>query len=285
MLKPYLIEIRLMGETKDLTKKLIYDIFHKFKVRGQIRKKPVPHVTLFGPFGCKSIREVIHAIGEVGSEYKELEYGIDGFDFFELKKKFLFITTSTKKNVIYLKIKPSEDLKDFRHELAKRLLKFTDAVNASHDSRDKFQFHATIAMKDIHHKFDEIWEYLKSYDIKTKGMCYRITLLNQGKIMYEYELPTKRLLNRQQALRRRPRESSDEDRTRQSSQKTRERSTSSLKECYEILEVSDGSTTNDIRASYRRLSLLWHPDKHRDSTRKKIAEEQMKLINNAKTTL
>ena len=78
-----------MGETKDLTKKLIYDIFHKFKVRGQIRKKPVPHVTLFGPFGCKSIREVIHAIGEVGSEYKELEYGIDGFDFFELKKKFL----------------------------------------------------------------------------------------------------------------------------------------------------------------------------------------------------
>ena len=26
-------------------------------------------------------------MGEIGSEYKELEYGVDGFDYFELKKK------------------------------------------------------------------------------------------------------------------------------------------------------------------------------------------------------
>ncbi len=205
MIRPYLIEIRLMGEPKHLAKKLIYDIFHKFRVQGQVRKRPVPHVTLFGPFGCKSIREVIHTIGEVGSEYKQLEYRIDGFDYFELKKKFLFVITSTKKNVIYLKIIPSEDLKDFRHKLAKKLLKFTDAVNASHDSRDKFKFHATVAMKDIHYKFDKIWEYLKTYDIKTKGMCYRITLLKEGKIMYEFDFPTKRLLNRRQSLSRRKR--------------------------------------------------------------------------------
>jgi len=203
MERPYLIEIRLMGESKNLTRKLIYDLFHKFRVQGQVRKRPVPHVTLFGPFACRDIRTVIHDIGEVGSKYTELPYDIDGFDYFELKKKFLFITTSTKKNVIYLKIIPSEDLKDFRHELAKKLLKYTDAVNASHDSRDKFKFHATIAMKDIHHKFDEIWGYLKNYDIKTKGMCYRITLLKQGKIMYEYDMPTKRLLNRRQSLSRR----------------------------------------------------------------------------------
>lgn len=203
MFRPYLIEIRLMGEPKHLARQLIYDIFHKFRVRGQVRKRPVPHVTLFGPFGTKSMRDVIHTIGEVGSEYSELEYGIDGFDYFELKKKFLFITTSTKKNVIYLKIIPSDELKDFRYKLAKKLLEFTDAVDTSHDSRDKFKFHATIAMKDIHHKFDEIWEYLKNYDIKTKGMCYRVTLLNQGKIMYEYEFPTKKLLNRKQVLGRR----------------------------------------------------------------------------------
>ena len=271
-----------MGDSKNITKKLIYDIFHKFNVRGQVRKKPVPHVTLFGPFACKNIRQVIHDIGEVGSEYAELPYEIEGFDYFELKKKFLFITTSTKKNVIYLKIKPSGDLKDFRHELAKKLLKYTNAVNTSHDSRDKFKFHATLAMKDIHHKFDDIWDYLKNYDIKTEGMCYRITLLNQGKIICEYELPTKRLLNRKQALRRRPRQSTGRQSTgRQST----ERNTSSLKECYEILEINANSTPTEIRSSYRRLSLLWHPDKHKDSTRKKIAEEQMKLINNAKKTL
>ena len=136
----------------------------------------------------------------MGSQYSELPYDIDGFDYFELKKKFLFITTSTKKNVIYLKIVPSDDLKDFRYDLAKKLLKFTDAAKASHNSKNKFRFHATIAMNDIHYKFDKIWEYLKGYDIKTEGMCYRITLLKRGKIMYEYELQTKRLLNRRQSI-------------------------------------------------------------------------------------
>jgi len=204
--KPYLIEIRLMGESKHLARQLIYDIHRKFRVMGQVRKRPVPHVTLFGPFGTRNIRQVIRDIREVGAEYSELEYGIDGFDYFELKKKFLFITTSSKKNVIYLKIIPSENLKDFRHKLAKKLLKFTDAVNASHDSKEKFKYHATVAMKDIDRKFDRIWEYLKNYDIKTKGMCYRITLLKEGKIMYEYDFPTKRLLNRRQSItRRRPR--------------------------------------------------------------------------------
>ncbi len=204
-LKPYLIEIRLMGESKLLTRKLIYDIFHKFRVTGQVRHRPVPHVTLFGPFGCKLIRDVINNIGEVGSDYLELGYSIDGFDYFEFKKKFLFITTSTKKNVIYLKIQPSEELKEFRHKLAKKLLKITDTNNIAHDSKDKFEFHATIAMKDIDRKFEKIWEYLKDYKIKSKGVCLRITLLKNGKIMYEYELPTKRLLTRRQSLSRRKR--------------------------------------------------------------------------------
>jgi len=195
-----------MGESKHLARQLIYDIHRKFRVMGQVRKRPVPHVTLFGPFGCRNIRQVIHDIREVGAEYSELEYGINGFDYFELKKKFLFITTSSKKHVIYLKIIPSENLKDFRHKLAKKLLKFTDAVNASHDSKEKFKFHATVAMKDIDRKFERIWDYLKNYDIKTKGMCYRVTLLKEGKIMYEYDFPTKRLLNRRQSItKRRPR--------------------------------------------------------------------------------
>ena len=87
--------------------------------------------------------------------------------------------------------------------MAKKLLKFTDAVEASHDSKNKFKFHATIALKDIHRKFDRIWDYLKNYKIKTNGVCLRITLLKKGKIMYEYELPTKRLLNRRQSIGRR----------------------------------------------------------------------------------
>lgn len=198
--KPFLIEIRLMGETKYITRRLIYDIYNKFHVRGAIKHRPVPHVSLFGPFRCRSINDVVNAIGQVGSKYEELKFQIDGFDYFELKKKFLFITTSSKKNVIFLKINPSDDLKEFRHELAKKLLKITDATEIDRDSKDEFKFHATLALKDIDRKFDEIWDYLKNYRIKTDNVSYRITLLRKGKIVYEYDLKRRKLLTRRQAL-------------------------------------------------------------------------------------
>ncbi|MGY5149564.1 MAG: hypothetical protein ACW9W3_05825 [Candidatus Nitrosopumilus sp. bin_68KS] len=66
---PYLIEIRIRGDIRDLCKKLIFDIYHKFRVRGMVRKRPVPHITLFGPFGCRSIKNVIETIKEVGQDY------------------------------------------------------------------------------------------------------------------------------------------------------------------------------------------------------------------------
>lgn len=204
MEKPFLIEIRIMGDMKEASRKLIYDIYHKFQVRGSVKHRPVPHITLFGPFRCKSINDVINTIGEAGSEYSKLGYQVDGFDYFEQKKKLLFFTTSIRKNVIFLKIIPSEDLKDFRYKLAKKLLKMTDSSNVDHGSRENFQFHATIAMKDINEKFDAVWEYLKKYEMKSEGICYRITLLRNRKIMYEYDLKSRRLLTRNQVIRERP---------------------------------------------------------------------------------
>jgi rRNA maturation protein Nop10 len=138
----------------------------------------------------------------VGAAYSNLEYDVDGFDYFELKRKFLFFTTSSRKNVIYLKITPNEALKDFRYRLAENLLKITDASDMDHDSKEKFQFHVTLAMKDIHQKFDDIWNYLQKYSIKTKAISYRITLLKTGRIVCEYDFVQKRILNRREALSR-----------------------------------------------------------------------------------
>lgn len=197
---PYLIEIRIRGDISDLCKKLIFDIYHKFHVRGMVRKRPVPHISLYGPFGCKSIRDIISAIADTGKNYSKLEYQVNGFDYFELKKKFLFITTSTRKNVIYLKINPSDELKEFRYELAQRLLKITRTINYDNDSKEQFYFHATLAMKDIDRKFDDIWEYLQKYDIVKYGVSYRITLLKMGKIVCEYDLHEKKILRRSQVL-------------------------------------------------------------------------------------
>ena len=196
--RPFLIEIRIRGDINDLCKKLIFDIYRKFRVSGMVRKRPVPHITLFGPFSCRSMKDVIQAIKVTGKDYSKLEYQVKGFDYFELKKKFLFITTSSRKNVIYLKVNPSDELAEFRSKLAQKLLKITDSSNIDSDS--EFHFHATLAMKDIDRKFDDIWEYLKRYDIAKYGVSYRVTLLKKGKIVCEYDFHEGKVLRRSQVL-------------------------------------------------------------------------------------
>lgn len=199
---PYLIEFRLRDEAKDITKKLIFDIYNKFGVRGSVKSRPVPHISLFGPFHTRSIRDVKHIMKTVGKNFSQLDYEISGFDYFERKKRSWLIPKK-KKHVIYLKLKPDSNLKQFRDSLAKELLKKTKSKDIKIDSDSDFKFHATLAMKDIHHKFDDIWDYLKMYSIKTKGVCYRITLLNKGRIIIcEYDFVQKRILSRQQALSR-----------------------------------------------------------------------------------
>ena len=35
-----------------------------------------------------------------------------------------------------------------------------------------------------------------------------------------------------------------------------------MKNYYDMLEINQNSTLNDIENAYQRLSLRWHPDKH-----------------------
>ena len=51
------------------------------------------------------------------------------------------------------------------------------------------------------------------------------------------------------------------------------------KDYYKILEVSRDATEDQIKKSYRRLALKWHPDRNPES--KKQAEEQFKLVSEA----
>lgn len=196
---PYLIELRLRGDSKDVTKKLIFDIYNKFGVHGAVKKRPVPHVSLFGPFNTRSIKEIISIMNQVGKEYSRLDYEITGFGYFEHKVKS-FLIPRKKKNVIYLKIKPDSNLLHFRHALAKEIIHKTKSKNIDYDSESDFKFHATLAMKDVHQKFKDIWDYLENYDIRTNGVCYRMTLLRNGKIVCEYDFVQKRILSRREAL-------------------------------------------------------------------------------------
>ncbi|MFZ3167174.1 MAG: 2'-5' RNA ligase family protein [Candidatus Methanoperedens sp.] len=184
----YLIEFRFHGYAKWYAKNLIYDVARKFNVRGVTQKKAVPHISLFGPFQTNDERRLVSEIISVGNRYDLVPFRIKGFDFFNNQNK-----------VIYLDIRPSEELKCLRRDLAYKLLKFSNskAIDNNHD----FTFHATVAFKDIDYKFDRIWNYIQEkQEPEIHQHLLRITIIKNSKILYEYDLMQKRLMNRRQAL-------------------------------------------------------------------------------------
>jgi curved DNA-binding protein len=58
--------------------------------------------------------------------------------------------------------------------------------------------------------------------------------------------------------------------------------TMEYKDYYKILEIDKKASPEEIKKSFRKLAMKWHPDKNKDS---KAAEEKFKLINEANEVL
>jgi len=186
----YLIEFRLTGYAKKYLKDLIFEVSRKFRVRGvTARKNVVPHITLFGPFTTNNEKEMVSRVVSVVRKYFLVSFKFQNFDYFK------------ENHVIFLNVKPSTELKDLRYEIAQSLLGICKAPN--HAGNVDFRFHGTIAFKDIESKFNDIWRYLKrKEDPNINQYLLRVTILKNSKILYEYDLMQKRLLNRRQSLSR-----------------------------------------------------------------------------------
>lgn len=181
----YLIEFRLHGYAKKYVKTIIYDVARKFRVKGITRKRPVPHITLFGPFTTRNQKKLVSSVVSAGKKYDLVPFKIKGFNHF-------------RNEVIFLDIEPSNKLKKLRRDLAKGLLKISRTK--SFDKSFNFSFHATVAFKDIRRKFSKIWNYIKQKEeLNIKQHLLRITIIKNSRILYEYDLLQKRLLNRNQA--------------------------------------------------------------------------------------
>jgi 2'-5' RNA ligase len=191
----YLIEFRFSGYAKKYLKRTIFEVAKKFRVKGVTKKKVVPHITMFGPFNTDDESKVISTFFDVCKKHKLMSFQLKGFGSFHNR-------------VIYAEIISSPELKDFRKELAKKITKLrsflffkTVKTEGISDYNENYPFHATIAFKDIGNKFNSIFKYLKNKKhppINQKLL--RLTLLKNGKILYEYDFLQKRLLNRNQAL-------------------------------------------------------------------------------------
>ena len=186
---PYLIEFRFQGYARKYLKRSIFDVARRFHVEGVTRRRPVPHITLVGPFETREIERVIADVKNVAKKYNLVNFKLKGFGYFD----------NPGGKVIYTDIEPSKELEELRWELSKRLMRY--ARLKEWDTRERFSFHATIAFKDIDRKFSEIWRYLKHKENPhINQYLLRITIIKGGRIVYEYDLMLRRLLNRRDAL-------------------------------------------------------------------------------------
>lgn len=186
----FFIEFRFHGYPKQYLKYLIREVSRKFKVKGGIKKRAVPHMTLYGPSQTTSISNVFAAIEKVGKRHALVPFKVKGFGWFD----------SMEGKVIHAGIIASPELKKLRQELAGELNKIS--TPQPWDALPDYKFHTTVAFKDIDHKFDQIWHYLMAKDTPHINQhLLRITILNKDrKILREYDLMLKRWLNRRQAL-------------------------------------------------------------------------------------
>ena len=186
----YLIEFRFHGYAKKYAKNLIHEVARKFRVRGVTQNRAVPHITLFGPFTTRHEEKMVSEVVNVGREFSLIPFIVKGFNYFDKEQK-----------VIYIDIDPSAELRELRRKLAQRLGKVSDS--RQWDNQKQFQFHATVAFRDIDRKFSRIWEYIKEKEEPNiKQHLLRTTILKGKRILYEYDLILEKLLNRRQALSR-----------------------------------------------------------------------------------
>ena len=186
----FFIEFRFHGYPKQYLKELIREVSRKFRVKGAIKERPVPHMTLYGPSQATRMPKVFAAIERVGKRYTLVPFKVEGFGWFDGKKG----------KVIYAGIIASPELEKLRQELARELSKIS--TPQCWDALPDYKFHTTTAFKDIDHKFNQIWHYLMKKEAPhINQQLLRITVLNKDrKILREYDLMLKRWLDRRQAL-------------------------------------------------------------------------------------
>jgi len=189
----FLVEFRLHGYAKAYAKRIIWAVAKKHRVKGVTGKRVVPHISLYGTGSTQNMRGVVSAVERIGQKYTIVPFRIRGFGFFDKPHK-----------VVYLDIRPSKELEELRWELSQELRKVSGCQSQDRHSKKKFGFHGTIAFKDIDSKFNQIWPDIKNIkepDINQNLL--RITVIGaRSRIVCEYDLVLKKLLNREQALSR-----------------------------------------------------------------------------------
>jgi 2'-5' RNA ligase len=173
----YLIEIRTGGRVKQRLRKIMHDVADTFDVRAAVDPRPVPHVTLFGPYDTNEGYAVKDCLIDTFEDFDAVPYRIDGFDTFR------------DSNVVYFDVVPSEELRALRREISRGLRPLCDDYSR-YDTNYFHEFHITLAFRDVGGQLDDILEYARSrYDPQFDCYASRITSLRGQSMMWEWDLP------------------------------------------------------------------------------------------------
>lgn len=187
MSAPHLLEIRTGGDLKEYFRDIIYDLEDEFGVTGAAKPRAVPHITVFGPYNTNQGSTVKRALVDIFDDFDVVPYRIDGFGSFRDKR------------VIYARVIPSEELRDLRREIVRRLKPITYNL-PSYDSDKWYDFHITLAYKDVGDQYRAILNYLKNeYDPDFEAYATRVSNLDGRSMMWEYDLPRGKVLSSREA--------------------------------------------------------------------------------------
>ena len=180
----YLIEFRFFGKAKEEIKTLIWEVNKKFHIRPNLR--PVPHISLVGPFFTKNEKRLVKTFKQVCSNQKIMEIHVIGFNTFE------------ENRVVFIEIEADDRMDEFRWQLSKSLQSFCNLK--SYDYKREFQYHSAIAIKLHPHKFLQVKNYIMNKPKPNyRNVLLRVTLIKNKRILYEYDFLLRKLLNRREA--------------------------------------------------------------------------------------
>ena len=179
----YLNEIRL-GKEKQFFRDIIRDVRQQFGLHSS--KRPVPHITLFGPYDTKQGGKVKTRTQDVLSEYRVVPFRVTGFDMF------------ADTNVVYANVEPSKQLQEVRRDLAATLEPITYNYR-TWDVETTYEFHITIAT-NLGEQLTSVLQYVRrEYDVEMEIYATRVPALDRRSIMWEWDLPRSVELSNQKA--------------------------------------------------------------------------------------
>lgn len=185
MSAPYLVEIRTGGETKEYIRGIVRDVRKEFNIRG---RRPVPHITLFGPYNTTDGYAAKDAVQRPCSEYRCVPYRINGFDTFG-------------DDVVYLDVTPSAELRALRREIRDGLLPISYNY-PDYDENKWHQYHITIA-NGFDASANDLLRYLQSeYNPDIDEYAKRVSAIKNRDLMWEWDLPTGEVLSKKEATSR-----------------------------------------------------------------------------------